>query len=243
VSEEEDEDDDDDSYSSEMIIGNLFPHGPGVEGGDCGGDEYGEEECGGEEDDIDFPNTDDADSVPDAEVNKYSFLERLCHYMDGITISDANRKCVEWTILFEVGTLVRNMDTMRTADMKARIFSKYVNIDRDIWCAEKCCIGSRLVSRICVVEICCVGGRVKQQLPIVLVQISGSSSDVGLAKWIQSDQSHEILVRVHGKEEYDGMIAALVLKMPGVEQVVYRKKAPLVDLMQTPMSGDSDDEE
>jgi hypothetical protein len=103
--------------------------------------------------------------VPDAEVNKYSFLERLCHYMDGITISDANRKCVEWTILFEVGTLVRNMDTMRTADMKARIFSKYVNIDRDIWCAEKCCIGSRLVSRICVVEICCVGGRVKQQLP------------------------------------------------------------------------------
>ena len=110
VSEEEDEDDDDDSYSSEMIIGNLFPHDPGVEGGDCGGDEYGEEECGGEDDDIDFPNTNDADSVPDAEVNMYSFLERLCHYMDGITISDANRKCVEWTILFEVGTLVRKYE-------------------------------------------------------------------------------------------------------------------------------------
>ena len=54
--------------------------------------------------------------------------------------------------------------------MEARIFGKYVNIVRDIWtntssatlCAEKCCIGSRLVSRICVVEICCVGGRVKQ---------------------------------------------------------------------------------
>ena len=130
VSEEEDEDDDDDS--SEMIIGNLFPHGPGVEGGDCGGDEYGEEEGGGEDDDIDFPNTDDADSVPDAEVNKYSFLEHLRHYMDGIKISDANRKCVEWTILFEVGTLVRNMDTMRTADMEARIFGKYVNTVRDI---------------------------------------------------------------------------------------------------------------
>ncbi len=52
--------------------------------------------------------------------------------MDGNKISDANRKCVEWTILFEVGTLVRNIDTMRTADMEASIFSKYVNIVRDI---------------------------------------------------------------------------------------------------------------
>ena len=76
VSEDEDKDDDDDS--SEMIIGNLFPHGPGVGGGGCGGDEYGEEEGGGEDNDIDFPNTNDADSVPDAEVNKYSFLEHLC---------------------------------------------------------------------------------------------------------------------------------------------------------------------
>ena len=99
------------------------------------GDEYGEdgeEEGGGDDDDIDFPYTDDANSVPDAEVKKYSFLERLRHYMDGNKISDANRKCVEWAILFEVGTLVRNMDTMRTADMEASIFGKYVNIVHDI---------------------------------------------------------------------------------------------------------------
>ena len=115
-----------------MIIGNLFPQGSGVEGSDCGGDEYGEEEGSGDDDDIDFPNTDDGESVPDAEVNKYSFLERLHHYMDGNKISDANRKCVEWAILFEVGTLVRNMDTMRTAGMEATIFDKYVNIVRDI---------------------------------------------------------------------------------------------------------------
>jgi len=62
--------------------------------------------------------------VPDAEVNKYLFVERLRHYMAGNKISDANRKCVEWTILFEVGTLVHNMDTMRIADMEASIFSK-----------------------------------------------------------------------------------------------------------------------
>jgi hypothetical protein len=52
--------------------------------------------------------------------------------MHGNKISEANRKCVEWTILFEVGTLVHNMDTMRTADMYDRIFGKYVNIVHDI---------------------------------------------------------------------------------------------------------------
>jgi hypothetical protein len=166
----EDEDEDDDNDSSAMIISNLFPHGPGVGGGGCDGDEYGEEEGNGEDNDVYFLNTDDADSVPDAEVNKYSFLERLRHYMEGNKISDANRKCVEWTILFKVGTLVRNMDKTRTADMEARIFGKYVNIvwalrtntSRATQYARRCCIDSRLVSRICVVEICCVGGRMKQ---------------------------------------------------------------------------------
>jgi hypothetical protein len=39
------------------------------------------------------------------------------------------------------------------------------------------------------------------------------------------------------------MIGALVIKMPGVEQVGTRKKPPLVDLMQTPTSDDDDDDE
>ena len=56
-------------------------------------------------------------------------------------------------------------------------------------------------------------------------------------------ENEEILAGVHGKEEYNGMIAALVIKMPGVEQVISRKKPPLVDLMQTPTSGDDDDDE
>ena len=55
-------------------------------------------------------------------------------------------------------------------------------------------------------------------------------------------ENEEILVGVHGKEEYDGMIAALVVKMPGVELVASQKKTPLIDLMQTPTSDvDSDD--
>ena len=121
--EDEDEDEDNDNVSA-INTGNLFPPN--------------EEEGGGDDDDsdfpdnLDFPNDDDTNSVPDAEINKYSFLERLRHYMDGNKISDANRKCVEWAILFEVGTLVRNMDTMRTADMEASIFGKYVNIVNDI---------------------------------------------------------------------------------------------------------------
>ena len=112
MSEDEDKDNND---SSAMITGNLSVDGSGVEGGGCD-DEYGGEEDNGD-DDLDFSNPDDVDSVPDAEVNKYSFLERLRHNMQGNKISGTNRTCVEWTILFEVGTLVHNMDTMRTADM------------------------------------------------------------------------------------------------------------------------------
>ena len=77
----EDEDKDDNVDGSEMIIGNLFPHGPGVGEAEGVGDEYGEDgeeqEGSGKDDDLDFPNNNDADSVPDAEVNKYSFVEHL----------------------------------------------------------------------------------------------------------------------------------------------------------------------
>ena len=56
-------------------------------------------------------------------------------------------------------------------------------------------------------------------------------------------ENEEILVGVHGKKEDDRMIAALVIKMPGVEQVVSCKQPPLVDLMHTPSSrGDDDDD-
>ena len=36
-------------------------------------------------------------------------------------------------------------------------------------------------------------------------------------------ENEEILVGVHGKKEYVRMIAALVIKMPGVEQVACRE--------------------
>ena len=73
--EDEDEDEDDDDVSA-INTGNLFPPNEAEEGG-------GDDDDSDFPDDIDFPNDDDADSVPDAEINKYSFLERLRHYMDG----------------------------------------------------------------------------------------------------------------------------------------------------------------
>ena len=58
-------------------------------------------------------------------------------------------------------------------------------------------------------------------------------------------ENKDILIGVHGKEECNSMIVAFVVNMPGVEQVVSPKKAPakMVDLMRTPTSGDSDDDE
>jgi len=188
ASEDKDEDDDDDG--SEMIIGNLFPQGPGVAETGGVGDEYGEDgeeqEGSGEDDNLDFTNIDDADSVPNAEVNKYSFVEHLHHYMDGNKISDANRKCVEWTILFEVGTLVRNMDTMRIADMEASIFSKYVNIVHDIEDKhfESNSVRLKMQRRFKAGKQDLCGRNLFRRWksetanPIVLVQISGSPSDV-----------------------------------------------------------------
>ena len=168
VSKDEDKDDDDDS--SEMIIGNLFPHSPGVGGGGCGGDEYGEEEGGGEDNDIDFPNTDDADSVPDAEVNKYSFLEHLCitwmvtksatrteSVLSGRFFSRWVLLCAIWT---QCGLLTWRLGSL--VSMPILFVTLRTNTSRETRCAQRCCIGSRLVGRICVVEIYCVGGRVKQ---------------------------------------------------------------------------------
>ena len=71
-------------------------------------------------------------SLFDAEVNQFSFLKCLCHCMDGNKIRNVYRNAVEWTILFEVETLMCNLGTMRVKDMEDRILGKYVNIVCDI---------------------------------------------------------------------------------------------------------------
>ena len=82
----------------------------------------------------------------------------------------------------------------------------------------------------------------KTRVDRMLSQVTKNQIDAIVQQIKVMRENEEILVGVHGKEEYDGMIAALVVKMPGVEQVVSQKKTPLVDLMQTPTSGDDDDD-
>jgi hypothetical protein len=72
------------------------------------------------------------DSPTDNEVSKYSFFQRLTHYMDGQKISSFNRAAVELCILSEAGAFVRNMDPMKK-DIKERAFlNKYISIVDEI---------------------------------------------------------------------------------------------------------------
>ena len=77
------------------------------------------------------------------------------------------------------------------------------------------------------------------------LQVTKNQIDAIVQQIMVMRENEEILVNVHGKKEYDRMIAALVKKKPGVEQVVSPNEAPakMVDLMRTPTSGDSDDDE
>ncbi len=54
-----------------------------------------------------FKSDSDDDIATDLEVSKYSFLNRLKHYMNGELISSENHKAFEFAILFEAGTAVR----------------------------------------------------------------------------------------------------------------------------------------
>ena len=62
-----------------------------------------------------------AEEKTNLEVSKYSFFDRLAHYMEGIPINEDNRKAVELAIMVEEGTTVREMSTM-TKEMRAKIF-------------------------------------------------------------------------------------------------------------------------
>ncbi len=64
------------------------------------------------------------DSPPtptDNEVSRFSFCDRLKHYMDGSLITEANRTSVEMCILVEAGATVRGMDPMKK-EKKDRIY-------------------------------------------------------------------------------------------------------------------------
>ena len=71
-------------------------------------------------------------SVTNAEVMKFAFVERLCHYMVGALIGLSNRSAVEAYIFMEVGTAIRDLYTMKVPQMEEMLFSKYTAVMRSI---------------------------------------------------------------------------------------------------------------
>jgi hypothetical protein len=74
----------------------------------------------------------DDDMPTNAKVSMYSFHQHLNHYLEGIKISQQNRKAVELVILVEAGTFVRNMDPMKKLNREEVLLSKYMNIINEI---------------------------------------------------------------------------------------------------------------
>jgi hypothetical protein len=68
----------------------------------------------------------------DGEVSKYSFFQRLIHYMDGNKIDQQNRKAVELAILVEAVTVVCNMDPMKKATCEQVLLRKYIELIQEI---------------------------------------------------------------------------------------------------------------
>jgi hypothetical protein len=74
----------------------------------------------------------DAYMPTDSEASKYSFLDRLEHYMERALISEGNRKAVELVIMIEAGTTVREMDPMKKETKEKAFLNSYVSIIQEI---------------------------------------------------------------------------------------------------------------
>jgi len=84
-------------------------------------------------DDVSAGRGDDFDDMPtDSEASKYSFWDRLEHYMERAPISDENRKAVELAIMVEAGTTVREMDPMKKEAKEKAFLNSYVSIIQEI---------------------------------------------------------------------------------------------------------------
>ncbi len=65
---------------------------------------------GGGDDGLQTPIYDDADDdnlLTNAKVSKYSFCERLTHYMVGVKINQQNHKAVELVFLVKAGIVIQ----------------------------------------------------------------------------------------------------------------------------------------
>ena len=84
--------------------------------------------AGGDDVDDDMDN-----NMPtDAEASKYSFHDRLEHYMERALISEDNRKAVELAIMVEASTTVREMDPMKKEIKEKAFLNSHVSIIEEI---------------------------------------------------------------------------------------------------------------
>jgi hypothetical protein len=82
-------------------------------------------------DDVDKDDVDNNmdDNLPtDVEASKYSFLDRLEHYMERAIITEDNCKAVELAIMVEAGTTMREMDLMKKEIKEKAFLNSYVSI-------------------------------------------------------------------------------------------------------------------
>jgi hypothetical protein len=83
-----------------------------------------EEDMGLSTDNALLPSVHDDSSPPtptDNKESRFSFYDRLKHYMEGSLITKSNRASVEICILVEAGAAVRGMDPMKK-EKKERIY-------------------------------------------------------------------------------------------------------------------------
>ena len=118
-------------------------------------------------------------SITNAEVTKFAFVERLRHYMAGALIGLYNRSAVEACIFMEVGTAIRDLDTMKVPQMED-MFSANTWLSCDPFpltdsltrvCKIVCWNGTRVLRRSTLVGVCSVSIKLTLQKSGSLVSI------------------------------------------------------------------------
>jgi hypothetical protein len=74
----------------------------------------------------------ESDAKTDAEVSRYSFFDRLGHYMEHMQICMENLKAVELTLMVEAGSNVQKMATMNKVSRELAFQHEYLTLIGEI---------------------------------------------------------------------------------------------------------------
>ena len=79
-----------------------------------------------------YSDTDFQFEKTDLEVSKFSFFERLDHYMERHPINEDNRRAVEIAVMVEAGSIVRELGTMTKESREKKYYEEYLGLISDI---------------------------------------------------------------------------------------------------------------